>query len=205
MQSKQVFPFALLCVWTLGGCASSETADQIAKLQEQIGRMAQQLSETKKQVDGLQEANQQSVRSLENLAATVESLTLASSAANGVKAAKGGVSMAVGKSQDQLQGSFSSGRGSHKPFTEQDVGASSLSPSRDVVIAALSPFGSAAIGDNGIPAEEPQTAVADVSCSQVWKLIGQGKSPEAAARALGVAAVAVHACEQKVGRGGESH
>jgi hypothetical protein len=214
MQRKQLFPFALLFAWTLGGCESPETSDQIAKLQEQIGKIAQQLNETKKQVDGLQEANQRSVRSLENLEATIERLTSASPALSAGKATKGGASPIVAKSPEeaQLRVALSSGKSTQKSLIEQDVEASSPRQSHDVLVAAASPPSlPATIGDS-LQSEEYQaaarkeinTTVAAVSCSQVWKYLGQGKSPEATARALGVPVVAIHACEQKVGRSGGS-
>jgi len=200
MQRRQWFPFALLVTWTLGGCGSPETADQIAKLQEQIGRIAQQLSETKKQVDGLQEANQRSVRSLENLEATVASLTAVPAAANAAKAAKGGVATTGGRSQDQSQFPFPSGKSGQKPFTEQDIEPSSSRTPHDVLVATVAPFVSSTTGEGSASAERHESTVTAVSCGQVWKLIGQGKSLEVAARALGVSVAAIQACEQKVGR-----
>ncbi|MBI3303344.1 MAG: hypothetical protein HYZ72_14870, partial [Deltaproteobacteria bacterium] len=47
-----------------------------------------------------------------------------------------------------------------------------------------------------------QKSVAKVSCAQVWKLLGQGRSEAAVAQALGTTVEAVRSCEQEVGRGG---
>jgi hypothetical protein len=41
---------------------------------------------------------------------------------------------------------------------------------------------------------------AKVSCTQVWKLLGQGKDESAVARSLGTSEAAVRACGQQVGR-----
>ena len=54
-------------------------------------------------------------------------------------------------------------------------------------------------GEKGIPAAPQSTA--KVSCPQVWKLLGQGKSETAVAQALGTSVEAVQSCEQQVGRG----
>lgn len=192
--NKRVIPFALLAMCTLGGCESSETTTKIAKLQEQIGRVAQQLSDTKKQVDGLQEANQRSVQALENLQAMVErqNTAVASSAAH---LAKGG-----------------------KSLGEQDLSPSAKQQGKpvDVLTTAVTSGRSQATGEIGSPPfptakgsleEDPSSsakrdagASSTVSCSQVWKQLGQGRNPEAAARALGVPVAAIHACEQKIGR-----
>lgn len=47
-----------------------------------------------------------------------------------------------------------------------------------------------------------QRSPAKVSCSQVWRQLGQGKSIAAVAQALGTTVEAVRACDQEVGRGG---
>lgn len=141
---KRVIPFTLLAVCTLSGCESSETTTKIAKLQEQVGSVAQQLSDTKKQIDGLQEANQRSVQALENLQVVVDRQNTAAAASPVAHPAKEGDASSTSK---------------------KEAGASST-----------------------------------VSCSQVWKQLGQGRNPEAAARALGVPVAAIHACEQKIGR-----
>jgi TolA-binding protein len=52
------------------------------------------------------------------------------------------------------------------------------------------------------PGAQPtgKTAV-PVSCVQVWKLLGQGKSQAVVAQSLGTSVDAIRACEQKVGKG----
>jgi hypothetical protein len=200
MKKRLILP-ALLAVSALGGCESSETATKIAKLQEQIGRVAQQLSDTKKQVDGLQEANQRSVQALENLEAAVERLNAAGETPP-MRSAKSGVA----------------GAGA-KPFGEQDLSptAKSQGKSLEALAVGVAQGHSQATGEIGSPpfptARDSQDAealspvkkeagtTAAVSCSQVWKQLGQGRSPEAAARALGVQVAVIHACEQKIGRG----
>lgn len=42
---------------------------------------------------------------------------------------------------------------------------------------------------------------AKVSCTQVWKLLGQGKDEGAVAHSLGTSEAAVQACNQMIGRG----
>jgi hypothetical protein len=200
MQRKQLWPVALLVVWTLGGCESAESPDRIAKLQEQIGRLAQQLTETQKQVDGLQEANQRSLRSLEELEATVERLTSPAPTPLAGKAPKGDASTTA----------LSPGKGSQPSLTEQDVASSHRlqRKSGDALAAKVTPLTPSATGESNVQSKEHESAtnketdatVIAVSCSQVWKQLGQGKSAEAAARALGVSSAAIHACEQRVGR-----
>src|SRR5262245_15081743 len=123
MLRKLLFPSALLTIWALGGCGSAENADSIAKLQEQIGRLAQQLNETKKQVDGLQEANQRSVRSLDELEATVERLTSTPTTSGGGKTVKGDASPTGAHPQGASppQASLSPGKSSQKVLVEQDI------------------------------------------------------------------------------------
>lgn len=194
--NKRVIPFALLAVCTLGGCESSETTTKITKLQEQIGRVAQQLSDTKKQVDGLQEANQRSVQALENLQAAVDRQNAMTTAARSAKA----------------------GSTTTKPLGEQDLSSSAKQQEKpiDVLTAAVNSGRSQATGEIGSPpfptakgsqegdalspGKKEAAAASTVSCSLVWKQLGQGRSPEAAARALGVEVAAIHACEQKIGR-----
>jgi hypothetical protein len=202
MQSKQLLPLALLIVWPLSGCESAESTDRIAKLQEQIGRLAQQLTETQKQVDGLQEANQRSVRSLEELEATVARLTSPAPTPLAGKALKGDASTTA----------LSPGTSSPPSLAEQDI-ASSHRPQRksgEALAAKVTPVTPtpSATNESNLQSEEHESAtnketdaaVVAVSCSQVWKQLGQGKSAEAAARALGVSSAAIHACEQRVGR-----
>ena len=57
-------------------------------------------------------------------------------------------------------------------------------------------------GEKGTPAAPPPQSTAKVSCPQVWKMLGQGKSEAAVAQALGSSVEAVRDCEQQVGRGG---
>jgi hypothetical protein len=166
--------------------------------------VAQQLSETKKQVDGLQEANQRSVQSLENLEAAVERLNTASTASASARSAKGGTTAVATKS-----------------LGEQDLSSSVKQSGNpvDVLTSTVTSGHSQATGEIGSPPfptaknvqeEEPSSAMkkeagataTSVSCSQVWKQLGQGRSPEAAARALGVQVAVIHACEQKIGRSG---
>lgn len=194
--NKRVIPFALLAVCTLGGCESSETTTKIAKLQEQVGRVAQQLSDTKKQVDGLQEANQRSVQALDNLQAAVERQNTATTASSPAK----GSAMTT------------------KHLGEQDLSPSAKQQGQqvDVLTATGNSGRSQATGEIGSPpfsatkgslgedvsspSKKEAGTISTVSCSQVWKQLGQGRNPEAAARALGVPVAAIHACEQKIGR-----
>jgi septal ring factor EnvC (AmiA/AmiB activator) len=74
-EKKAVALLSLVTVWTFAGC-ETDSAEKIAKLQEQVARITQQLNDTKKQVDGLQEANQRSVQAVENLSATIARLSL---------------------------------------------------------------------------------------------------------------------------------
>jgi hypothetical protein len=200
MQGKQLLPVVLMVAWTLGGCESAESTDRLAKLQEQIGRLAQQLTETQKQVDGLQEANQRSIRSLEELEATVERLTAPAPSPLAGKAPRG----------DANTTALSPGKSSQSSLTEQDVASSHRlqRKSGDALAAEVTPLTLPATDEDNLQSEEPEAAtsketdatVVAVSCSQVWKQLGQGKSTEAAARALGVSSAAIHACEQRVGR-----
>jgi regulator of replication initiation timing len=201
LMKKRVIPFALLAVCALGGCESSETTTKIAKLQDQIGRVAQQLSDTKKQVDGLQEANQRSVQALENLQATVERQHATTTPAPAARSAKASATTT-------------------KPLGEQDLASAAKRQEQpaDVLTATVNSGHSQATGEIGSPpfptakdlqegdalstAKKETGATSTVSCSQVWKQLGQGRSPEAAARALGVEVAAIHACEQKIGRSG---
>lgn len=200
MQKKQLAPVALLAVWLFGGCEAADNTDHIAKLQEQIGRLAQQLTETQKQVDGLQEANQRSVRSLEELEATVERLTSSPPVSPAGKVSKDNVSATA----------LSSEKGSRSSLVEQDVASSPYQQQKsgDALTAKVTPLTPPAMSESDRQLEKPKSAtgketdatIVAVSCSQVWKQLGQGKSTEAAARALGVSSAAIHACEQRVGR-----
>lgn len=181
-----LLPLTLLVVWMVGGCGSTENTETNAKLQEQIWRLAQQLHETKKQVDGLQEANQRSVRSLEELEATVERLTASSTAS--------GTGMAF--------------KGNTGPTGTNSQRVSQFQVPSEVLAAKVMPLSPPASGGSGLQSEDLPSAaneeslatVAAVSCSQVWKQLGQGKSTQAAAQALGVSSAAIQACEQRVGR-----
>jgi len=53
-----------------------------------------------------------------------------------------------------------------------------------------------------VPTPAPvREGTAKVSCSQVWKLLGQGADETTAAQSLGTTEAVVRACEQEVGRG----
>jgi hypothetical protein len=56
-------------------------------------------------------------------------------------------------------------------------------------------------GERGTPSTPALQSAAKVSCTQVWKLLGQGKGEAAVAQALGTTVEAVRGCEQEVGRG----
>ncbi|MGE0682492.1 MAG: hypothetical protein AB7P69_16530, partial [Candidatus Binatia bacterium] len=150
MQKKQLLSVALLVAWTLSGCESAESTDRIAKLQEQIGRLAQQLTETQKQVDGLQEANQRSVRSLEELETTVERLTLPSPAPLAGKTLKGDASTTA----------LSPAKSSQSPLIEQDVASSPQRQrkSGDALTAKVTPLMPPATGESNQQLEEPESA-----------------------------------------------
>jgi regulator of replication initiation timing len=197
--TKRVIPFALLAVCALGGCESSETTTKIAKLQDQIGRVAQQLNDTKKQVDGLQEANQRSVQALENLQATVERQNATTAPA--ARSAKANSLSTKSLGEQDLS---SSTRQQEKPV---DMLTATGNSGRSQATGEIGspPFPTAKglqEGDALSPAKKEIASTSPVSCTQVWKQLGQGRSPEAAARALGVEVAAIHACEQKIGRSG---
>ena len=205
MSKAQWMLFVLLSVWTLGGCESSDSADRLSRLQEQIGRVAQQLDETKKQVDGLQEANQRSVQALEDLSATVERLNSASSTLPTGKVVKGGTTTPGANPKDgtQPQAALPQGK-AREVFAGQ-----AHSPTRLGAEANNNP--SLQDGDDlqsdvrqGALGQETGSTMVAMSCSQVWRQLGQGKTAEAAARTLGVSVAAIHACEQKVGRSSAS-
>ena len=206
MSSSKVTPFVLLFAWMIGGCESSDSADRISKLQEQIGRVAQQLNETKKQVDGLQEANQRSIRTLEDLRATVERLNADSSTSSVGKAVKGGVAKngANLKERTQPQAALYPQEKARESFAAMtNTVTSPITKGKDEKIVqnddnSQSDTRQAALGN-----EAGATMVA-MSCSQVWKQLGQGKTPASAARALGVSIAAIQACDRKVGRSGAS-
>jgi len=201
MLKAKMTPFVLLLVGMLGGCESSDSADRLAKLQEQIGRVAQQLNETKQQVDGLQEANQRSIQTLEELRATIERMNSTSPSAATEKMTKSGAKPKKGiQSQAalQLSGRAQSGLGENPNSATLEKSADK---EKELVIGeddSLSDAPHASLGN-----EAGGTMIA-MSCSQVWKQLGQGKTPESAARALGVSVAAIHACERKVGRGSAS-
>lgn len=200
MSKAQVMPFVLLAVWMLGGCGSPDSSDRIAKLQEQVGKVVQQLDETKKQVDGLQEANQRSIRALEDLSATVERLSAGSAASPVGKVAAGVNSKTEARSQTALQ---SQGK-AREVFT---VTTNSAIPSIRGEKDSVSPRGDDDLRADARQAalgKEPSATMVAMSCSQVWRQIGQGKTPESAARALGVSIAVIHACEKKVGRNSAS-
>ena len=59
-----------------------------------------------------------------------------------------------------------------------------------------------ALGTPVAPAPAPvREGTAKVSCSQVWKLLGQGADETTAAQSLGTTEAVVRACEQEIGRG----
>jgi len=60
---------------------------------------------------------------------------------------------------------------------------------------------SAAVSPPGTASASAAPGTAKVSCSQVWKLLGQGQDETTVAQTLGTTEEAVRACEQKVGRG----
>lgn len=179
-ERKTVALFSLVTVWTFAGC-ETDSAEKIAKLQEQVASVTQQLNDTKKQVDGLQEANQRSVQALENLEATIGRLSVASPAAP------------------------PSGRSPAKGFVEQDLPPSTKSggvrsESFAAVASILPTF--ADEPDSASELQQRTTPSPAISCAKVWQQLGQGKSAEAVARALDTSVDAIHACEQKVGKRG---
>ncbi len=182
----------LVVLWMMPGCGTDSTRE-ITALQEKVAKVTQQLEETRKQVEGLQEANQRSVQAIENLTATVERLNVAAPA----------------------------GKGPMKAFAEQDLPPSSKqrsAASGSPTIAALNASPSFPSVQDAAPRQEQthpfvdksqrtqesnpskRVANAQISCSQVWKQLGQGKSAEDVAQALGSSVDAVHTCEQKIGR-----
>ena len=201
-------PFVLLFAWMLGGCESSDSADRISKLQEQLGRVAQQLNETKKQVDGLQEANQRSIRALEDLTATVERLNSASPASSTGKAAKGGVATTGVNPKEgaQPQAALYPQEKAREGLAARTSSATSpITKGKDGVdVSVHGEDDSLADARQAALSKETGATMVAMSCSQVWKQLGQGKTPESAARALGVSVAAIHACEQKVGRSSAS-
>jgi len=224
----------LLSMWTLGGC-EPDSAEKIARLQEQLQSLTQQLSETRKQVDGLQEANQRAVKAMEDLETTLGRLNIAvpppSSAprtaamlakqATVATAAKESVASATAKNGEgaaSLPGA-TSGKTAPKAIAEQDI-SPFAQPQQgrptEVLVAKATPIEPRAsdarpvqpVQAEGVPPPEElsssvgkQLAVTGkrVSCSQVWRYLGRGKSVEATAHALGVSVSAIQTCEQKVG------
>jgi len=190
MMKKTLALLSLIGPWTLAGC-ESDSAEKIARLQEQVAKVTQQQNETKKQIDGLQEANQRSVQAIENLQATIGRLSAASSPTS------------------------PSGKSTAKTFAEQDIPPSAKQGENPTALfsATTSPAKSSApsqtkqttlSADESQAAPHPPGTAADaaVSCGLVWKQLGQGKSAEAIARALGASVDAIQACEQKVGQHG---
>ncbi len=193
---KAVALLSLTALWTLPACGTDSTGE-IAALQEKVAKVTQQLDETKKQVDGLQEANQRAVQAIENLTTTIERLNVAAPMA------------------------APAGKGPMKAFVEQDLLPSSKqggAPSAPRAVAAFAASPPVTSEEGTAPPQErahpfldaskkahepsPQQNVAGshFSCGQVWKQIGQGKSTEAVAQALGSSIDAVHQCEEKIGR-----
>ena len=188
MSKTQMMPFVFMVVGVLGGCGSSDSGERIAKLQEQIGRVAQQLSDTKKQVDGLQEANQQSVKALEDLAATVERLQTGASIPT------------AGKAANRPQAALPAQGRERKVFAgHADTATASMVQEGGTVSPEDGELEGELLTERGTGA-----AMVAMSCSEVWKQLGQGKTPESAARVLGIPVAAVRACEQKVGRSSAS-
>lgn len=215
---KTIACFGLLSACLVGGC-EKDSAEKIARLQDQIQGLTQQLNETKKQVDGLQEANQRSVQAIENLDAAVGRLNTAFPAPAAPRAA----SAIAAKSENAAKGSPAipaapataeapAPTSNKKPpivLAEQDI-PSSPQPGRpmEVFVSKVAPGGDREPSERADAPQDPHDSPkkfgssvsgGSVSCGQVWKQLGQGKSPEAAARALGVSVSVIHACEQKVG------
>ena len=179
-EKKAVALLSLVTIWTFAGC-ETDSAEKIAKLQEQVARVTQQLNDTKKQVDGLQEANQRSVQAIENLSATIARLSAAPPAAP------------------------PSGKSPAKGVVEQDLPPSTKSgkiPPESVPTPASAPSSFSDEPDSAPAPQQRTTSSPAISCVNVWKQLGQGKSAEAVARMLGTSVDAIHACEQKVGRHG---
>ena len=177
---KAVALVNLVTIWTFAGC-ETDSAEKLAKLQEQVARVTQQLNDTKKQVDGLQEANQRSVQAIENMEATIARLSAAPSAAS------------------------PSGRSPAKGFVEQDLSPSTKLGRTHPESAPTSASALPSFSDEPNSTSEPQQRIAPsptILCAKVWKQLGQGKSAEAVAHTLGASVDAIHACEQKIGRHG---
>jgi len=222
-------------MWTLGGC-EPDSAERIARLQEQLQNVTQQLSETRKQVDGLQEAHQRMIKAIEDLGTTIERLnaTVPSSSAprtaaastkqaTGASAAKESVAPATAKSGEvtaSLPGA-TSGKIPPKAIAEQDISPFAQPQqgrATEVLVAKVTPIEPWAsdartvqpVQAEGVPPPEALSSSAgkplavtgkQVSCGQVWRYLGRGKSVEATAHALGVSVSAIQTCEQKVGHG----
>ena len=180
-EKKAVALLSLVMIWTFAGC-ETDSGEKIAKLQEQVARVTQQLNDTKKQVDGLQEANQRSVQAIENLSATIARLSAAPPAAP------------------------PSGKSPAKGFVEQDIPPSAKSgripPESLPTPASAPPSSFSDEPDSAAESQQRTTPSPAISCANVCKQLGQGKSAEAVARMLGTSVDTIHACEQKIGRHG---
>ena len=53
------------------------------------------------------------------------------------------------------------------------------------------------------PEPAPRQQKAEVSCREVWRLLGQGRDTRAVARTLNLPVETVQDCEQQIGRGGQ--
>jgi len=178
-RKKAVALVNLAAILTFAGC-ENDSAEKIAKLQEHVARVTQQLNDTKKQVDGLQEANQRTVQALENMEATIARLSAP-------------------------PGASPSGKSPAKGFAEQDLPSSAQlgrthPESAPAPASVLPSFADEPDSTSG--SQQRTTPSSAVLCTKAWKQLGQGKSAEVVARALGVSVDVIHACEQKIGRHG---
>lgn len=226
MVRKAISFFGVVTTCTLVGCQSGST-DSVAKLQEQLLRMGQQLNETKRQVDGLQEANQRTTKALFDLEASLERSNAGTptpvSTRPVVAAAKPGNPLKseptplvkrderiavpttlAGKSAPLVAPKATSPTSPSRPEKPKEVFVSKEPVRTEPVPSkALTPTVPPSLGADDLKSAAPkQLASANTLCSRIWKQLGMGKDHEEAARSLGVAVSYVAACERRGGPGG---
>ncbi len=229
MVRKTIALFGVMAMWTLVGC-QSRSDHNVAMLQEQLRRIEQQLIETKKQVDGLQDANQRTTKTLYDLEASFQQFNVAAPTPVSTRPVVATVKPAspvkstpvlLAKPEERptppvptaVRSTPSAAAKATPPAPPSRLGKPkevfvvSKEPVRTEPAQSKTPSpvvqNPATLATEDLkPAAPKQMASVDSLCTRVWKQLSAGKTHEEAADSLGVAVSYVAACERRGGQGG---
>lgn len=228
MVRKAISFFGVVITCALVGCQSGST-DSVAKLQEQLLRMGQQLNETKKQLDGLQEAHQRTTKILFDLEASIERfnagtptpvstrpVVIATKPVTPLKSEPAPLTKRderaaapttlTGKwtppatPKAALPASPSRPEKPKEVFVSKEPVRTEPAPSKTPSPVVQNP---ATLATEELkPAAPKQMAAVDSLCNRVGKQLATGKNHDEAAQSLKVDVSYVVACERRSGSGG---